>query len=73
MLECVACDDALRVLQEENIYEDTMKHLTSRVQQLLNIRAGEDMEVGAVLFSKVYGLLGKTSNTEKLIEKIMEE
>ena len=73
MLECVACDDALRVLQEEDIYEETMEHLTKRVQQLLMLRAGEDMEVGAVLFSKVYGLLGKTSNTEQLIEKIMEE
>ena len=73
MLECVACDDALRVLQEEKIYEEVMTHLTSRVQKLLEIRAGPDMEVGAALFSKVYGLLGKTGNTEALIQKITEE
>ena len=73
MLECVACDDALRVLQEEKIYDEVMAHLTSRVQKLLEIRAGPDMEVGAALFSKVYGLLGKTDNTEAMIPKITEE
>ena len=72
MLECVACDDALRVLQEEKIYDEVMAHLTSRVQKLLEIRAGPDMEVGAALFSKVYGLLGKTDNTEAMIPKITE-
>ena len=58
---------------KEKIYEEVMTHLTSRVQKLLEIRAGPDMEVGAALFSKVYGLLGKTGNTEALIQKITEE
>lgn len=73
MLECVACDDALRILQEEGIYEKTLNRLTERVNKLLTIRVGGELETGAVLFSKVYGLLGKTENTEKLIKKIMEE
>lgn len=73
LLECVACDDALRILREEGIYEEALFHLTQRVHRLLGIRAGENLEMGAVLFSKVYGLLGKTDNTEKLIQKILEE
>lgn len=73
MLECVACDDALRILEEEEIYEETLAHLTQKVNKLLAIRAGNEMETGVVLFSKVYGLLGKTDNTEELIKKIMEE
>ena len=73
ILDCVACDDALRILQEEGIYEAALRRLTQRVHRLLTIRAGEDMEIGAVLFSKVYGLLGKTDNTEQLIRKITEE
>lgn len=73
MLDCVACDDALRILKEEGIYEETLAHLTQRVNKLLAIRAGDEMETGAVLFSKVYGLLGKTGNTETLIKRIMEE
>lgn len=73
MLDCVACDDVLRILKEEGIYEETLAHLTQRVNKLLAIRAGDEMETGAVLFSKVYGLLGKTDNTETLIKQIMEE
>ncbi len=73
LLECVACDDALRILREEGVYEETLRRLTERVHRLLTIRAGEDMEVGVVLFSKVYGLLGRTDNTEQLIRKITEE
>ena len=73
MLECVACDDALRILQEEGIYENTLDRLTKQVNKLLTIRTGGEMETGAVLFSKIYGLLGKTDNTEELVNKIMEE
>ena len=73
MLDCVACDDALRILQEEGIYESALDRLTRQVNKLLAIRAGGELETGAVLFSKVYGLLGKTDNTEMLIKRIMEE
>lgn len=73
MLDCVACDDALRILQEEGIYEGTLAQLTQKVNKLLAIRAGGELETGAVLFSKAYGLLGKTDNTEMLIKRIMEE
>lgn len=73
MLNCVACDDALRILQEEEIFEKTLARLTGQVERMMGIRAYGEMETGAVLFSKVYGLLGQTENTEKLIERIMEE
>lgn len=73
MLNCVACDDALRILQEEEIFEKTLARLTGQVERMMGIRAYGEMEMGAVLFSKVYGLLGQTENTEKLIERIMEE
>lgn len=73
LLECVACDDALRILREEHICEATMDSLTRRVHRLLQIRCCGEMEVEAVLFSKVYGLLGKTDRTEELIKLITEE
>ena len=72
MLECVACDDGLRILQEEGIYAQTLQALTERVHKLLNIRAGGELETGVILFSKVYGLLGKTENAGDLITHIME-
>ena len=73
MLECVTCDDGIRILENEKIREATMEHLTRRIRKLLEIRAGGEMETGVILFSKVYGLLGKTPNADGLIEHIMEE
>lgn len=72
MLESVACDDAIRILREEGICEPTLAGLTDRVHRLMSIRAANELEVGTVLFSKVYGLLGKTDNAEELIRKITE-
>lgn len=71
LLGCVACDDGLRILQEEGVCGDTLKRLTYQIHKLLDIRVGGELETGAVLFSKVYGLLGKTPNAEELISKIM--
>lgn len=72
ILDCVSCDDALRVLEAEGIRGQTMERLTGRVGRSLALRAGEEMETGAVLFSKAYGLLGRTGNADRLLDKIRE-
>ncbi len=72
MLGCVTCDDGLRILQAQGIYEQTLEQLTERIRRLLDIRVGGELETGVILFSKVYGLLGKTPNADGLIEHIME-
>lgn len=72
IMDCVACDDALRVLKEAGIYEETLRRITDRAAFHLRHRAGE-LEMGTVLFSKEYGLLGRTDNTEELIHKIIGE
>ena len=72
MLGCVTCDDGLRILQAQGIYEQTLEQLTERICRLLDIRVGGALETGVILFSKVYGLLGKTPNADGLIEYIME-
>ena len=70
MLNCVACDDALRILKEAGCMEKTLTGLTGRILFHLRHRAGEDMEIGTILFSKEYGLLAKSDNAMELIEKI---
>ena len=70
ILQCVACDDALRILRDAGCFEKTLTGLTERILFHLRHRAGEDMEVGTILFSKEYGLLAKSDNAMELIEKI---
>ena len=72
ILECVACDDVLRILRDTPYYEKTLSRVTNRVAFHLQHR-GDGMVTGALLFSKEYGILGKSSNTDELLRNITEE
>lgn len=70
MLECATCDDAIRILDEAGLREQTLGRLIRRIAFLLSCRAGETLETGAVLFSKEYGLLCETENARPLLSRI---
>ena len=70
ILDCVACDDALRILQEAGCREKTLDSLNERILFHLHHRAGENLELGTILFSKEYGLLAQSANALNLIENI---
>lgn len=72
ILNCVACDEVLRILQESNLQDTALQRLSERIGWHLAQKAGEDFEIGALLFSKEYGLLGKTRNATDLLKKITE-
>ena len=72
ILGCVACDDVLRILGEHGGYETAMRRITQSVQFHLQHRS-EEMEIGTILFSKEYGLLGQTPNAQTLLHHILEE
>ena len=78
MLECVTCDDALRILREEDalkgltLWKDTLDSLQQRIAFILDHRVFGEMETGAVLFSREYGWLCETKQAGALLEKIKE-
>ena len=72
LLGSVACDDVLRILSEHGGWEPTMARVMEKIQDHLSHRADE-MEIGAITFSKEFGLLGKTPNADKLLKTILEE
>ena len=71
ILGCVACDDVIRILSEHGGWEPAMARVMERIGFHLQHRADE-MEIGAVTFSKEYGTLGKTPNADTLLKKILE-
>ena len=71
ILQCVACDDALRILREEGLCEAALARLTERTGAHLRSRAGESMETEAILFSKVYGELSRTAGAGDLLQKVV--
>ena len=72
LLDCAACDDAIRILKEEDIYEQTIDLLIRRIGYNLEYRA-DRMQIGFMTFSKVYGIIGKSTNADVLLEKITED
>ena len=72
ILECVTCDDAVRLLQEEKTDAETLARVTEKVRSHLEHRAAP-VETGVLIFSKEYGILGKSPNADALLKKIAEE
>lgn len=70
LLDCAACDDAIRILREEGKQTQALATLTRRIHFHLAHRADE-METGVVVFSKEYGILGQSENAQQLLEKIL--
>ncbi len=70
VLFAATTDEGLRILKEEGLFEETMSLLTERIMGILERRAGDDMECGVMIFSKVYGLLSESGNARKILERI---
>ncbi len=68
VLDCVTTDAALEVLRANGVLEPTMAALTERIQFHLERRGGGKLEIGAAVFSNVYGLLGVTKPAEPWLE-----
>ncbi len=73
ILDCATCDDALRILKETGFYEQTLLRLTDRVAFHLEQRGEAQLQTGAILFSKEYGILGKSKHANDLLRHILED
>lgn len=71
-LDCVTTDDALKKCSEEE-RKRIMEQLMIRMEEYLNYRTKGEMEIGAITFSNVYGILGKTDQAEELIRSFVQE
>ena len=70
MLDCVSCDECLHLLEPTGKREAVLNRLLKRIHFHLRSRAGEDFQIECAMFSKEYGLLGKTAGAEEAMEKI---
>lgn len=70
MLSCITADDALSKCTEGE-RRRVMAQVMEKIEKYLSMRASDGMEIGAIVFSKVYGILGKTSLADSLMRKIL--
>lgn len=72
-MDSVTTDDMLSILDGAGLRQDVTESIVRRIDTQLSARQLGGMRVGAIIFSNIYGILGKTSNAEKLFDKINSE
>ena len=72
LLEAMTTDDALAMLSDGE-RRMVMEQVMGQIQRYLEYRAGEEMETGAVFFSNVYGILGKTDLADDLLRRAVAD
>lgn len=72
VMGCVSTDDALDVLGTVGLMKATMDTLIPKIEFHMDYRAKGTLEVGAVVFSSKFGVLGETPSAEKLVRKVGE-
>ena len=70
LMECFTTKEALELLEEKKLLEETMETIMQKIEYHLARRAGEKMKIGAIMFSDEMGILGQTSLAEELRAKI---
>ena len=71
--DCVATDEAVRILKEEGIAEAVLSEMARRIQFYMQKWAGGAMQVEVVVFSNVYGELAATECASEFIRILRQE
>lgn len=70
IMVCLNTTEAVKILKEKGLLRDVMKTVMERIEFYLRQRAGEELQIGAIVFSSEEGILGQTENAARLSEKI---
>ena len=73
LADCVMTDEAVRILKEYGIAEEVLSEMTRRIQSVMQEWAQGKMQVQVVVFSNVYGELGRTEQALDYMRILQEE
>lgn len=71
IMKSLTTEAAIEVLIDNNIKEATMKLISEKIEFHINNRAKEKIEIGTIIFSNKYGILGETSKAKELIRRFI--
>ncbi|MGN0703786.1 MAG: cobalt-precorrin-5B (C(1))-methyltransferase CbiD [Lentihominibacter sp.] len=69
LMEAATTDGCIEILDKAGLREEIMNSVLRAVQSNIQRRAGEEILIGAVTFSNVYGKLGETEEAGVIIKK----
>lgn len=70
VMDCISTDDALEAIDSEGLIPKVSALLMKKIEYHMNHRTGGAIRTSAVMFSSVYGLLGKTSLADEMLDEI---
>ena len=73
IMDSVMTDDMLRHLEDAGLREAVMQSVTEKIHFHLTHRPVGSMRVGAIPFSNVYGILGKTADADEILKIIQKD
>lgn len=66
VLDCVTTDEAFGLLEEEQMLTPVITVLMEEIDRHIRRRACEGLKIGVVMFSNVYGILGRTWQVKEI-------
>ncbi len=70
LADCVSTDEAVRILKEEGTDAPVLRLMTERVKAVMDGWSGGKMNVEVVIFSNVYGELGRSGGAVAYMEEL---
>lgn len=67
IMNAVTTDAGMEILQECGLLSETMQLILDKIRSHVQKRAGSRIEIGIIIFSNVYGLLGQTENIPTML------
>ena len=68
IIDCPTTDEVVKILQREGIFEEVISGVTERIDFYMQHRVHGKIKTAALMFSNVYGILGKTAAADELIK-----
>lgn len=66
IMNCITTDQVLDLLKERNLTKQVMASVLEKIDMHLTHRVGEQVKIGAILFSNQHGYLGETSQVKEI-------
>lgn len=73
LAECATTEDAVDMLEEAGIREETIQSVLKRLDERIRERVHYSMDIGAILFTNKHGYLGETAGAPLLRQKILDQ
>lgn len=66
--QCLTTDEVTKVLRREGLFDEVMAEITKKIDFYMQHRVHGKIKTAALMFSNVYGILGKTEHADELVK-----